>query len=266
MPVRNPIQQIVDEQLRREVRTTTVPIITLNSKPGGKALAKGFPGTVHIILARRGTGLVQKVQAALNSGEEDFTQVITQIGAPYRKKKSPLTIDTMAKLTVKQPVFAELRSGGERLHSGLFVPPGAEAIPLAYPYNGGPVPARGLELVEYVAAGAGEGGFEAVALKCNPVLTAAETAAVKAVPSAQAGLNIGAARDCDTTYLLVAALAVAAGTLAIALLTGTCGVALDPHLGEEEIQKLGPGASARTLLEMRRNALAKAMAQLGKRR
>jgi hypothetical protein len=121
--------------------------------------------------------------------------------------------------------------------------------------------------VEYVAAGAGEGGFEAVALKCNPVLTAAETAALKAVPSAQAGLNIGAARlSCETTYLLVAALAVAAGTLVIALLTGTCGVALDLHLGEEEILKLGPGASARALLEMRRNALAKAVAQLGKRR
>ena len=264
MPSRSPIEQIVDEQVRREVRSTAVPIVTLNSKPGGKALAKGFSGTIHIILARKGSGVVQKVQTALDKGEEDFKKVITQIAAPYRRKKAQLTVEAMAKLTVKQPVFAEIRSGGERLHSGLFVPQGADAIPLAYPYNGGPVPGRGLELVEYVAPGAAGGGFEAVALKCNAVLTPAEAAALKTVNGAQAGLNIGAAADCETTYLLVAALAVAAGTLAIALLTGTCGVVADPHISEAEIQKLGPGASARALLYMRRQALAKATAELGK--
>jgi hypothetical protein len=109
----------------------------------------------------------------------------------------------MVKLTVKQPIFADLRSGGERLQSGLFVPPGTDAIYLGYPYNGGPLPSRGFELVEHIADGSTDVALEAIALKCDPVLTRAEAAALKIMPKDQIAKNIGASSDCDTTYLLL---------------------------------------------------------------
>ncbi len=171
----------------------------------------------------------------------------------------------MVKLTVKQPIFADLRSGGERLQSGLFVPPGTDAIYLGYPYNGGPLPSRGFELVEHIADGSTDVALEAIALKCDPVLTRAEAAALKIMPKDQIAKNIGASSDCDTTYLLLGALAVAGLTLGIALITGTCGVIADPHISDLTIKNLGPGASARRLLDMRRKALIAASAKVAAR-
>jgi hypothetical protein len=255
---RNPIDLIIADQETREVRSTPVDIIPIDRQKGSKALADGLPGTVHVIVARKGSGVIEHLRAALRD-EKRFSRVIAGIVAPYRRRKAMLGSAALAKLTVRQPVFAELRSSGERLHSGLFVPPGAKAIPLVYPYNGGPLPEK-LELVEYVRAGQRQ-GLEAIALKSPPRLTRAEAAALKLAPKNQTGRNIGHSADCETTYLLVAALAVAAGTLAIALATGTCGVIAQDHLRDDMIKRLGPGASARRLLEMRRKALIKGKAK-----
>lgn len=264
----SPLHAIVEEQGRRSIRSTQVPIITLNSTRGGKALAAGMPGSAHVILARKGSGAIEKVREALESSEDHFKQAINDIIRPLRRKRPAPSLEAMVKLTVKQPVFAELRSGGERLHSGIFVPPGADAIPITYPYNGGPLPSRGLVLVEYVADGAGEAALEAVVLKCDPKLTKAEAAAVRLMPKDQIARNIGVALDCDTTWAMVAvaavAVAVATGTLAIALVTGTCQRIGDPHMTEDIISQLGPGASARRLLELRRQALIKAAKALAK--
>ena len=122
---------------------------------------------------------------------------------------------------------------------------------------------RGLELVEYVAEEAGDQGFEAVALRCDPVLTKAEAAALKLLPRNECNRSIGTALKCETTYLFAIALFVALGTLGIALATGTCGVALsEKHLSDETIREVGPRASAGSLLEMRRKALEKLTAKV----
>lgn len=259
-----PVQAIIDEQQRREVRSTAVPIVTLNSKRGGKALAAGVPGTVHIILTRKGSGIIEKLRVTLDQDERRFAQVIEDIVAPFRRKKTPLSIDAMVKLTLRQPVFADLRSGGERLHSGVFVPPGADAICLAYPYNGGPLPSRGLELVQYLIDGT-DRALEAIALKCDPVLTKAEAAALELMPKNQITKNVGASVDCETTYVALVAVTTALATLALALVTAGCGVIGDPHVDDSAIKQLGPGASARRLLEMRRNALKKATEKIGRK-
>ncbi len=255
----SPIQSIIEEQQRRSIRSSAVPFISLNSKPGGKAVAAAFPGSAHVFLARKGSGVLDRIRAAVDSGEERFKEVITGIVGSGRPRRKPLSIAAMAKLTIQQPVFAELRLSGERVHSGLFVPPGFDALPLTYPYNGGPLPSRGLELVEYIADGATDGSLEALGLKCDPVLTKAEAAALKLAPKEQLIRSVAIPLDCETTYAAVAVVVVVAvAAVALAVATDTCGVRREEaHLSDETIRELGPGASARRLLEMRRKALGK---------
>ena len=261
--MQNPINAIIDEQQKREVRSSAVPIVNLGSTRAGKAAAAALAGTAHVVLARKNSGVIDRIRTALDSSEDRFRQAITSINESQKVRSKPLSVDAFAKMTIKEPVFAELRCDGERMHSGLFVPGGAEAILLAYPYNGGPLPSRGLELVEYVTEEAGDQGFEAVALRCDPVLTKAEAAALKLLPRNECNRSIGTALRCETTYLWAIALLVALGTLGIALATGTCGVALtEKHLSDETIREVGPRASARSLLEMRRKALEKLTAEV----
>jgi hypothetical protein len=264
----SPVQSIIEEQQRRGIRASAVPVVALNSRPGGKALAAGLPGMAHVILARKGSGVIEEVREAIDSSEEALRRVIVHMTRPSRRGRKPLTPEALARLTVKQPVFAELRSGGERLHSGLFVPTEARAIPLAYPYNGGPLPSSGLELVEYVADGAEAEGLEALALKSDPVLTKAEAAALKLVPKDQAGRNVGpVAKWCDSTWVYVGTLTLAAAGAGLTYAVATTIVVLaatprvpvaEKHLSDEVIQQIGPGASARRMLELRRKALIKA--------
>lgn len=98
--------------------------------------------------------------------------------------------------------------------------------------------------------------------------TKAEAAALKLMPKDQIATNIGRSLDCQTTW---AAMAV----LAVGIVTGfTLGVAAtitvaairdgDVHIAEDALSELGPGASARRLLEMRRKALITAAKRLAK--
>lgn len=262
---RSGIDLILEDQEKREARSAPVEIITLNDQKGTRALAQGLPGTVHIVLARQNSGAIASLRESLGD-EAQFREAVEKMLAPYRRKKA-LKSAALARLTIRQPVFAELRSAGERLHSGLFVPPGAQAIPLVFPYNGGPLP-ESLELVEYVKQGE-NAGLEAIALKCDPELTAAEAAALKLAPKDQHGRNIGRSADCDTTWMVVvavAAAAVAIGTLTIATATAGCNVMKRHHHDDESMRRLPPGASARRLLETRRKALVDAKARAKGRR
>jgi hypothetical protein len=81
------LQPIIDEQQRRTLRSSRVPVITLNAKRGGKAIAAGVPGTIHVILTRKGSGVIDSLTSGLNAGEEQFNQAMQRLIASYRRKK-----------------------------------------------------------------------------------------------------------------------------------------------------------------------------------
>ena len=95
--------------------------------------------------------------------------------------------------------------------------------------------------------------LEAIALVHAPSLTRAEREALRLVPASQLELNIGKASDCwGITGIAVAAVVV---LLVVAIATLGCAAIDVKPLTDPQIAKLGPEATARQLLALRRDAL-----------
>ncbi len=260
MPVTG-INAVIADQQRRGLKATPVEIISLNGKIKDRDLLAVGAGSLNVFVAPKGSGFVEKAKAAVAGGDAAFMEFLKPLVAQYTKKRTALTVDAMAKAMLKEPVLADVRYGGERLAAGIFVPKGFAALPISLPYNGGPVLTKGLELVEHTKDGV-ESGYEAIALKIDPVLSEAEAAALKAVPKDQWAKNIGASASCETTYVAVAVVAV---TLVAAFTVGAAGAATvtttlavkvkDIHIKDEVIKSIGPAASARMLVDLRRKAM-----------
>jgi hypothetical protein len=166
------------------------------------------------------------------------------------------------------PVLADVRYGGNTLNAGITVPQNIDCAVAIFPYNGGRLAEDGFELVEYPKAGTSD-RLEAVVVEVSPGLSAAETAALQLVPGSQLGRNIGVSLDCCTTWWavgfvtagLAGAVALgAAGAATLIVVAGITAVQLGraTNLSDAEIKKLGPAASARELLQLRREALLQA--------
>lgn len=255
------LDALVSEQMRRKVRSAPIEIINLNGAVTDPDLLAVAAGSLNVLVARAGSGLVKKAKAAVAGGNDAFNAFLRPLVVQYTKKRSALTSDAMARAILRQKAFGEVRYGGERVASGVFVPAEFDALPITLPYNGGAVLTNGLELREYLDDDLDE-GFEAVALKVDPVLSAAERAALKLVPKSQLGRNVGAMSDCETTWVavfVVAATLVAAFTLGAAgaaTVTTTLAIKVkEVHLKDEVIKAAGPMASARMLVEKRREAM-----------
>jgi hypothetical protein len=180
-------------------------------------------------------------------------------------------MESSLRLMADEPVFADVYYGGAPLNRGLFLPKGVELAVTILPYNGGRLTSDGFSLVEFYKEGSNE-GLEGLVVRSDPPLTAAERAALRQVPAGERGRNVGPALpSCRTTWWAVgvvaatlataAALQVAAAagvtwTGAIAITGGMLRSGREPeHLDPQEIAQLGPAASARRLLALRRDAI-----------
>lgn len=256
---------VIQEIQRREVQVTGLEVV--KAPMHGRTYALGVPGTMSVIVSRAGSGVLTELRAAIKEGGSKLAAFHQRLTDQYAqgRRASP---EEVAKLLIHAPVLADVRYGGHTLNAGITVPKNLDCYVAVFPYNGGPLAREGFELVEYPKDGATE-RLEALVIEAAPELSPAEAAALKLVPVSQLGRNVGASLDCDTTWLAVGALAVGATTaaalavgnamtiIAIAAITAMqLGQAV--HLSEDQIKTLGPAASARQLLAMRRQALLEA--------
>lgn len=168
-----------------------------------------------------------------------------------------MSLQHAADLMKQQPVIAAIRHGGESLASNLFLPEYAEVGCVIFAYNGGELDADGFTLVEYIQSD--EHCLEVVLLRHSPELTAAEKAALNAVPQDQRTRSVGNVAPENTVVAAGAVLVASAAVYAVAYVAACSAYCyLTPeevHLSDEEIQRLGPSASARELIHLRRTAM-----------
>jgi hypothetical protein len=235
----------------RLTRVTDLKVVD-GTPAKGKDPTIGVEGLILAFVARRGSGVLDLVKKAAT----DLASATDLIGMVRRqsKKFKPVSLKQGIGLMLKEDVFAELRYGGETLVQTLFVPKGADFIFEEFPYNGGALAIEGFQLVERVRDGS-DAALESIIVKINPTLSADEKAALKLVPSSQLGRNVGAACCCGDSYTAIGV--VVAAVVATALLTCLRPVPLAETITKEELAKLGPAASARKLLEVRRAAIMK---------
>jgi hypothetical protein len=214
-------------------------------------------GTVTVFLARPGSGLFKTIGAAASKpGDgEDRRAAALVLRQFYDRKPKPL--EEAAALVRRQPIIAELRYGGATLVENLFVPEDLEVTVVNLPYNGGRIAPEGFTLAEYYLEDEVP-SLDILVLKSEPPLSAAEKAALKAVPEDMLAINVanGPGEGACDILLLTAAVAV---EVVVEWATFTLVKAFDDHsmdhINPGAIKELGPVGTARALVNLRREIL-----------
>ena len=251
-----------DEAQARPVRVTKLEVINNTPKSATAVHHVGAPGTITVFVARKGSGALDDVRATIAEGDDRVDRLMERLkkGSDRTRANSDREF---VEMMLRAPVFADIRFGGDILNRGLFLPPQTDLIFTTFAYNGGRLPRDGFSLAEHYRDGS-KVALEGLVVRVDPALSPAEKAALRLVPQDQLGGNVTVAMRCRTTWWAVGFFT--AGLVGIGLLAAAaCAVGFPVtagqgvHLTAQELRRLGPSASARKLLAMRREALLKSM-------
>ena len=247
------LQLAADEQAERSLAYRDIDV--LDYVPTRSDAIPLCPvGCVRVFVAAQGDPLLDRVRCAASAtGDEDVDVVENEL-RPRLEGRERLSAYQVWRQLKRSTVFASVRYGGRTLATNVFVPEDLGFVVLDNPYNGGELYPQHFTLVEHRRDDA-ELALDAVALRHAPPLTAAERAAVELVPAEQLEANVTLNASCCDNWTFAVW---TAGAVTFAI---NCGIPLDVareqarHLSDEQIGRLGPAASARALLDFRREAL-----------
>jgi hypothetical protein len=209
------------------------------------------PGTVTLFLARRNAQILRDIRAAVSSGDGRDAWIAHRLAAQYRERHM-VPLEEAVRRLVSEPVFASLRYSGKTMASSLFADEGLDACVIPMAYNGGYIEEDTFRLVEHHLPDTAD-GLEAVLVVHAPDLSSAERAALRAVPPDQREWSIGQPSMCYAITAVAIVMAVIAATSACPVIEPDDDV--HEAMTEEEIEAIGPTATARKLLAIRRRML-----------
>ncbi|MFE3077580.1 hypothetical protein [Nocardia tengchongensis] len=247
------LQLAADELARRSLRYREIEILDyVPTQPDRALLCQ--EGSVRVFVAAQGDPLLQRVRDAASRRNGEDVDLIEQVIRPRFEGRTRLSPYQAWRLLERAPVFASIRYGGRTLATNVFPPDDLGMVILDNPYNGGELNPTSLTLVEHRRDGT-DAGLEAVALKFAPPLSPAERAALAQVPEDQLEGNMTVNGSCchNGTFIMWAAMA--ATVAVICALAVRADEEEQQHLTDEQIRRLGPAATARELLDIRREAL-----------
>lgn len=247
-----------DEAYSRPVRRTRLEVIQKAPSPNHPL---AVPGTVIAILCSGESGQLRSVRDAVK-GDGEAARKLLAHWKEQTEKRHPVEVGEAVKSLIAAPVFAELEYGGATIAHGLQIPAGMDTVILLLPYNGGQLADTGFVVAEHYKEGS-NASITGVIVQTAPSLTPAESAALNKVSPDQFRLNVGMVLDCCTTGAAVASLVADVVLLVVALLEPAFRGADSIHLSDEEISRLGPNASARRLLALRRDFLSRQVVHAG---
>lgn len=243
------LQLAADEMEERELHYSPIEILDyVPSDPSRGVLAP--PGSVTVYVSHRRAPILRRVREATKGRSGLDTTLAAELSPIFRDRQRK-TYYQAYRLLRSAESFATIRYGSRTLATNIFPPPGLDLVVLENPYNGGKLKPSELTLVEHRVPGA-EHGLEAVALRHIPPLTKAEQAALEQVPENQLEMNLTMHADCCDSWTDFAQVIIA---VTFAVLSFAAWSPAQVELSAEEIQRLGPAASARRLLSFRRELL-----------
>ncbi|HWW62567.1 MAG TPA: hypothetical protein VN181_14435 [Thermoanaerobaculia bacterium] len=239
---------------QRSLRLTPLAVTDYKPTDPKSTNQLAAPGTITVAIGRRGSKLLRELRTTAGAGRGKDQKLAQKIAEDFRKRK-PITLAEATAIRASQKVVADLRFGGTVLARNLFVPDDREVAILSFPYNGGAFPKGGFTLAERVADGAGRNdGLEAVILRYAPLLSRAEAAAIRKVPADQRELNVGSLGDAANALEIVL-------MVLLYMMLMRPGDLSEQHILDDRIRELGPLATARQLVALRRDSLLGNIAQ-----
>jgi hypothetical protein len=206
-------------------------------------------GSIMMFWARPGSDIIPRLEAAYAKGDEATLHEVNEIIARQLADEPVPTLDAAADAVLASPMHFDVRYGTKVLSRTLTLPEGADVCLVAFPYNGGDVDERDFALDQYHQVGETV-EYPTLLVKVPPRLSEVELRAIEAVPIDQIGINIGESSCCPAVTALV--------LIAVALATNAgiwqeMGDQMNEvHLTEDQIERLGPMASAQELVALRR--------------
>ena len=244
-PMSHLFEGATEEFETRIFHTTALPMVAF--KPVGSEIPLVPPGTVTLFMTPARSKVLNEVRKAVENPLVE-SRAMRHL-AEQLKNRNPMKPDEALHIIKQQPVLASLHYGASTLAQHLFVPRDLDAVVLTLPYNGGSLLTKGFSLIQ-ASAPKSKNRLDGIIVKHAPILSSAEKAALGQLPKDNAGFNVGQPLGCYalTAVGLVAA-AIAAGSTLYAPRVG------DPHIDDAAIRNIGPEATARQLLNMRRKLL-----------
>jgi hypothetical protein len=247
---------IAEEMRSRLLHVSEVEIVDSPFDAEEPLSGIGVPGTLTVVLTRRGSGQLDLVRRAVRERGETAREYVSEIYRLTAERKGlrvaeiqdairedtvgslrrlqrlsqeaddrQLSIEEATRALIDQPSFCQLRYSDFVIADHLFLPEGTDVYILTLRYTGARLRADGFRLAEYFTA-EGEPSLEAVVVRAEPSLTAAELAALDALPEEIVLPDIGTDLWCDTTAWGVAAAAVGVGVAVATTYVSACPEAL----------------------------------------
>jgi hypothetical protein len=253
---------IAAEAAKRPIRRRTVDVLPYEPTDTRPETHLALEGTITVLAARAGSGLMADIREALASNPAETAAVARRLYLQYKGRKR-VKLSRAVKTAISQPVFADVVCGDMVLVENLVVPKEIEVAFLPFPYNGGELGNTGFVLVEHPVSEDVD-PLDILVLRHMPKLSKAERAAVDKVPAEQRATNVGRGpgpKACSVVLLTLTVLAEAAIVAVTYAITGKVDLEHMKHLDPGDIKKMGSGKSARVLVEKRREYLKKRKTQ-----
>jgi hypothetical protein len=251
------LTEVSREKAARQVRFRKVPV--RDYKPTSVLPTKqiALSGTVTLIVGRKESKLFQDLTAEmLKPGSGDDCRLAAQLNRSFTDRK-PMAFEDLVSCVRRQPVIADLHYGGATLVENILLPEGAEVAVIPLPYNGGRLADDGFSVAEYYGD-PDDPEFDLLLVRNEPPLTAAEKAALAAVPADMLAVNVGRGPGevaCSVvifTVTVVAEVAIVAATFTVVKMLDDHSM---DHINPGAINDLGPVGAARALVNLRREIL-----------
>lgn len=211
---------------------------------------KPIKGSVMLFWSQPGHNLIPALEKAYVNGDEDTLQKLSSEVANEIERRPILPLAEAFTKVFASAMYFDLFYGQAQLVSTLTLPDGIPYGAVGFAYNGGALADDEFVIAEYFTDE--KAAYDTLIVKVPPDLSDLERQALEAVPDNMTDLNIGHATMCPLAC---------AGIVAIAIALVTC--AGSPHrqledllsrvaLTQEQLDRIGPLASARQLLAVRR--------------
>ena len=242
-----------DDQHRRLVRRRAPDaVVTAAPLPSGSTeyALRPLKGSVMLFWSQPGHGLIPAIREAYANGDEAALQQLSVDVAREIEIRPVLPLDEAFEKVFACPMYFDLLYGKTQLVTTLALPGDIPYGAFGFAYNGGMLADDAFELVEYFTEETAS--YDTLIVKVPPDLSDVERQALEAVPEDMTDLNIGYSVMCPLACVGIAAIVVALITCA-----GNPHAELEARmaqvtLSQEQLDRIGPLASARQLLAVRR--------------
>jgi hypothetical protein len=227
-------------------------IITASSFEGSRKdfLLSPVKGSIMLFWGRSDSNVISRLERAYASGDDETLRELSAAATRQMEDHPVGTLEDGVEAVLSSAMYFDVLYGSKELAGKLTLPDGIEYGAIAFPYNGGVLEDKEFRLVQRHRDGETL-EYRTLVVKVRPDLTEIEREALDAVPIDQSFINIGEASICPAATVALVAIVVALVTQA-GIWEEMRSRLDEVSLSASQIERLGPLASARELVAVRR--------------